>query len=113
MDGCTPARFAHVAMARPGARQGTGDAGRGAVRVSGPGLQPRTSECHHERCDEEHDAERDARVATLRMLGDHVSRVPGEERRKRVRRLRHVQNTSRDGSDSEDEQDYHQNTLHW
>jgi len=72
--------------------------------VQGP--PPRTGQCHHECDDDEHGAERDTRVTTLRVLGDHVSRVPGEERRQRVRWLREVQRTSHDGGDSDDEQNY-------
>lgn len=74
--------------------------------VLGHASPSRTCQCHHERDDDEHGAERDARVTTLHVLADHVSRVPGEERRQRVRRLREVQHTSHDRGDSDDEQDY-------
>jgi len=73
-----------------------------AVRVSGQGSPPRTGQRHHECDDEEHGAERDTRVTTLRVLADHVSRVSGEERRQRVRWLREVKHTSHYSGDSDD-----------
>jgi len=88
-------------------------AGRGAVRISGQGAPAaRTAQSHHQRDDDEHGAERDARVAPVRVLADAVNRVPGKERRQRVRRLREVQHASRNGRGSNDEQDCDQDGAH-
>ena len=54
-----------------------------------------TGQCHYECDDDNYRADGDARVAALRVLADHMSRVLAEERRQRVRRLREVKHTSR------------------